>query len=171
MLNSIINTPHLTLKLATIDDITILRKIYEEALHCYTFDPGYEITSPEVILRQGALPSNDMVNNSYIYTICINNHIIGYIEMYLGFPTTDNGYIPFLYITEAYKNREYAEEILASLTDAFSNQNYKTVTVSTSIQSWKHLVFWHDCGFDTILSVETDSANDNYGRMELQFII
>ena len=46
MLNTIINTEHVTLRLASTDDTTILKKVYDEAITCFAFAPGYEITSP-----------------------------------------------------------------------------------------------------------------------------
>ena len=99
--------------------------------------------------------------------------MIGYIEVYLGFPTSDNIYIPFFYITDTYKNKAYGEDVLAYLIEAFGKQNYKTVSVYTALKTWKDLAFWQSCGFDTILSVEIDSitTEHNYVHVELQYII
>ncbi|ADZ85805.1 GNAT family N-acetyltransferase [Cellulosilyticum lentocellum] len=173
MLNTTISTEHLQLSLATLEDLMVLKKIYAEATLCYSFDTGYKITSPEVILRKGALPANHIANNSYIYCIYLKGHMIGYIEVYLSFPTSDNIYIPFFYITDPYKNKDYKEDVLACLIEAFGTENYKTVSVYTALKTWKDLAFWQSCGFDTILSVETDSTNTehSYGYIELQYII
>ena len=72
-----------------------------------------------------------------------------------------------------YKDKAYAEEILLHLTEAFGEQDFKTVSVSTSLKTWQDLAFWQSCGFDTILSVEADSitTEHSYGRVELQYII
>lgn len=171
MLSHIISTEHLQLILATSKDLMVLQKIYTEAMESYCFD--YEITSPEVILLKGALPISGKINGSYIYCIYLNGHMIGYIEIYLGFPTSDNIYIPFFYITEAYKNKAYAEDVLTHLIESFSDQNYKTVSVYTCLKTWQDLAFWQNYGFDTILSVATDSAatQHDYGHVELQYII
>ena len=173
MLNTIIKTNYVKLQLATIDDITILNKIYDEAMARYAFDPGYEITSPEVILRKGALPLDSTITDSLIYCICEDKRIIGYIELYPGFPTKDNVYISLFYITEANKNKTVSEDILLHLLAEFTNQSFKTISVSTSLKTWHDLAFWQGCGFDTILSVEADPShiNSSYGRVELQYII
>lgn len=173
MLNTTISTEYLNLSLATSEDLMVLKKIYAEAIEFYYYDSSYEITSPEVILSKGALPASHIVNNSSIYCIYLKGHMIGYIEVYLGFPISDNIYIPFFYITEAYKNKAYAEDVLVHLIDVFGAQNYKTVSVYTSLKTWQDLSFWQSCGFDTILSVEIDSitTEHSYGHVELQYII
>ncbi len=173
MLNNIINTEHVQLRVATINDITILKKIYDEAINYYSFDPGYEITSPEVILRKGALPMDNIIGECLIYCICHDKRIIGYVEIYPGFPIRDNAYISLFYITEANKNKTISEHILLHLIEEFTNNSFKTISVSTSLKSWHDLAFWHKCGFDTILSVESDqsSTNLNYGKVELQYIV
>lgn len=173
MLNTIIDTNYVKLRLATIDDITILKKIYDEAMTCYAFDPGYEITSPEVILRKGALPLDSTIGESLIYCICDDKRIIGYTELYPGFPTKDNVYISLFYITEANTNKTMSEDVLLHLLEEFTNNSFKTISVSTSLKTWHDLAFWQGCGFDTILSVEADPAliHSSYGRVELQYIV
>ncbi len=165
-----IHTKWTTLRLATIDDVTILNKIYDEALTRFAFDPGYELTSPEVILKQRALPSNDMIKDSCIYCVLKDDRIIGYIELYPGFPSMDNVYISLFYITCAHRDNKVSEDILNHLVEEFARNSYKTTHVSTSLKTWHNLSFWHHCGFDTILSVDSDEEN-HFGRIELQYII
>lgn len=164
---------NLILQLSNFSELEKLNDIHSEACVYFSFDKNHIITKPIDCLTIGDLPPNGTIGNFENLSIYEGNNLIGFMNIYKGYPLEKILYITFIYISEENRYNGYGKKIV-DIIFAYSKENgFTSIRVAVSLKNWKGLKFWNKCGFNNLtnVSIEGNFSEENYGCIELEKII
>ncbi|MDQ0360800.1 GNAT family N-acetyltransferase [Breznakia pachnodae] len=109
-------------------------------------------------ILEGDLPpvENASKENHRFKSIYLDNTIIGFIDLYLGYPTPDVLWIGLFVIDNEYQSKGYAKEVINVLGNEVRNTNYTKMGIGVYLKNWKGLNFWIKEGFNKITGMYGD---------------
>jgi len=116
------------------EEIEKLDILYEAACKFFkSIDPDPHGTPPEKCITRGCLTPNGVFVNYRILSIYVENEFIGYCDFYMGYPDDKTVYISFIYVSESYRKKGYAGQVVNTLIRQFSEENYEKVRLTVSL--------------------------------------
>lgn len=98
------------------------------------------------------------------------DELIGFTDLYFGYPTNDSAWISIFVIHEKFRNNGYAQEAIAILTEECKLHGYKKIGIGVYLKNWRALRFWTKVGFDKVTSIsgDKDYSENSYARIGLE---
>ena len=114
----------------------------------------------EKCLKNGDLPpiptaKIDKYSIKSIYTK-EDNKLIGFFDMYHGYPNEDTLYISMFLISMEYQGKGYSSEVIEMLKQEAKKHHFKKIGLGVHLKNWKGLRFWFKNGFTQINGIYGD---------------
>lgn len=119
----------------------------------------------EDCLNEGDLPpvSDADKNNYYFMTIRnLNEEIVGFFDLYHGYPDKDTVWISMFLIDKQEQRNSYGREVMEELCNQCLAAGWKFLGLAVHLKNWKGLSFWQKNGFDKLMGIYGDKEyNEN----------
>ena len=172
-LEKTIETTNLLIKDCILDDLDRLNEINENVSYIDEWT-GTKHNKEYIInsLTEGDLPPNGHIEFYKLKKIIHKEsfQIIGFIELYLGYPNNNTLWISTLFIDKIYQNLGLGIEIINEISNNTKNYDLDELAVGVHLKNWPALRFWYKCGFSEIGGIFGDrvfSAN-SYSIIQLK---
>jgi diamine N-acetyltransferase len=98
------------------------------------------------------------------------NELIGFSDLYFGYPTNDSAWISIFMIHERFRNNGYAQEAIAILSEGCRLLGFKKIGTGAYLKNWRALRFWTKVGFDQVTSIsgDKDYSEKSFARIGLE---
>jgi diamine N-acetyltransferase len=155
-------TQRLTIKDSTMDECEPLQRLNE--VSDYTSDwVGEKIESNYIFkcLTEGCLPpggKKELYQSKSIYNT-YSGQLIGFSELYHGYPEEDVFYIGWLFIHPDQQHNGYAQEFVTYILNEASVIGFSEARIGVHLKNWPALRFWTQLGFDKILGIVGDDEH------------
>lgn len=170
-----IETESLTLAEAVLDECDDLERVLlswtdKELIEGQGVESGYF----ERCINNGDLPPirDAKIDNYKFFSIYLKeeNKLIGYFDLYFGYPTDDTVWISIFVIDGSYRKKGYAQEVIDKLSQEFMKNGFCKLGVGVYLNNWRALRFWTKVGFDKVLGVfcDGDFHPDKYAIIRLE---
>lgn len=145
-------------------DIQFLNKICESwddkrLTEGHDFEPGFI----EKCINEGDLPPiSDASKERYSFKVAINKantEIIGFIDLYHGYPDSETLWISTMVIDSQHKKKGYGGEIIEAVAREAAINGYKYLGLGVYIQNLTGLRFWFKNGFEKIIDITKGDNN------------
>lgn len=113
----------------------------------------------ENCISNGDLPpikGADISNYYFMVIQRINGEIIGFFDLYHGYPNNETIWISIFMIDKNAQGNSCGEEVIKSICVECKKQGWKSIGLSVYLKNWKGLRFWTNNGFDKIIGVYGD---------------
>ncbi len=146
---------------AEINDIPKLQQICDSwtdklLVEGEEFEPNYIANC----IKNGDLPpiENAKVENYSIKAICHkkDNEIIGFFDIYQGYPSNDVLWISMFVIDRAFQKSGFGSEIIDLLSQNAKENGFKALGIGVHLKNHKAQLFWVKNRFDKILEFQYD---------------
>lgn len=99
-----------------------------------------------------------------------NNKIIGFIDIYHGYPKEKTLWISIFVLDREIKNNGFGQEVIGALTKDASETYYNKIALAVHLKNWKALRFWTKVGFDKIIGIygDKDFREDTFALIGLE---
>lgn len=96
--------------------------------------------------------------------------MIGFIELYNGFPSENNYYIGSLYIENKYQGQDFGKELIKSIINEVTCRGFKSLSLGVELKNWQAIRLWYSLGFNKITRIYGDNviAENKFMSMELE---
>jgi ribosomal protein S18 acetylase RimI-like enzyme len=158
-------TTRLIVRDSTLDDLPVLEQIDKAVAYIRDWTGWYPQDHPEdttrAALTVGNLPPGGSKEFYRLQSIRLkaNGEIIGYLEMYHGFPTPDIFYLVGLYLHPNVQGQRLGQEIMAELCQRVMQLNYLKMRLHVALKNWPALRFWTKAGFDKVIEIQGDKIH------------
>jgi ribosomal protein S18 acetylase RimI-like enzyme len=156
------HTQLLTVKDSTVDDLPELDQILTACAYIEEWSgwksENHSEKSMLSNLTEGDLPPNGSKEFFRLQSIRLHDtgRMIGFLEMYHGFPTTEIVWIVFLAIIPDCQGKGYAQELVCGLSDKVKRLGFTGMRLLVDVKNWPALRFWVQAGFDKIIQIQGD---------------
>ena len=125
------------------------------------------------ILKDGDLPPNGSKEFFRLQSIrLVSTHqLIGYLEMYHGYPTADVFWIGMFGIDPQFHGQHYGQELINRLIELVRElQGYSKIGLGVALKNWPAIRFWVNAGFDRIIKISGDKtySKDTFAFLSLE---
>jgi GNAT superfamily N-acetyltransferase len=98
------------------------------------------------------------------------DELIGFTDLYFGYPTNDSAWISIFIIREKFRNNGYAQEAIDIISEECRMLGYKKIGIGVCLKNWRALRFWTKVGFDKVTSIsgDKDYSENSYARIGLE---
>lgn len=87
------------------------------------------------------------------------DQLIGFVEVYHGYPTADIFWVGFLGIHPDYQGQGYGREFVQGLIEVVAGSGaYSAIRLGVALKNWPALHFWTGVGFDHIVEIRGDKV-------------
>ena len=159
-------TQRLRVKDSTPDDVPELQKIYDACAYIeeWTGLTATDETEQPILsaLMGGDLPPNGSKEFFRLQSVELSgtSQLIGYLQMYHGYPTADVFWVATLAIHPRFQGMGYGQELVCGLTKAVSELgDFGTIRLGVALKNWPALRFWTQAGFDKIVGIKGDKIH------------
>lgn len=137
------------------------------------FDDGYF----ERCIKEGDLPpieeadkSNYRLKSIYLKE---EKNLIGFFDMYFGYPTKDCAWISIFVIDSSYRKNGYAQEVINMISNECKKFGFSKIGIVVYLNNWRALRFWTQAGFDKVTGIFCDGEyqENKYARIKLEKIL
>lgn len=150
---------------ATIEDVAELQEIYEQSSYLGEWDghPEREEDFIRTCLSEGQLPPSGKKKNYKLKVIRLKEtgEAIGYLDLYQGYPSEIDLWLPTMIISQAHQGEGYGRETINLLTFKADEMGFKTIQLIVALKNWPAIRFWSNNGFDNIMNISGDKV---YGQ-------
>jgi len=115
-------------------------------------------------LQEGDLPPGGSKEFFRLQSIRLKAtpQLIGFAEVYHGYPTVDIFWVGFLGIHPAYQNQGYGREVVQGLIEVVAGLHaYSAIRLGVALKNWPALRFWTAAGFDRIVEIRGDKVHSD----------
>lgn len=165
-------TSKLVIKDSIIDESDKLMILYSKANKYMRVVNGTGGKSPIKCIEEGNLPNGGNKEFYKIQSIYLKESIdiIGYIEIYHGYPKKDVLYVGFLYINPEFQHKGFGQEVVKNFINEAYDAGYSRVYINIDLKNWPSLRFWTKLGFDKIIGIYGDKeyTENTYASVELE---
>jgi len=166
-------TERLIIKDSTMDECVSLQQLNEKS--DYIADWVNWKTPPDYVykgLTEGYLPpggKKEQFQSKSIY-IKSTHQLIGFSELYHGYPEKDVFYIGWLFIHPDHQHNGYAQELVDYLIGEAAKLGFTESRIGVHLKNWPALRFWTQLGFDKILCIRGDKeySEKTFSTISLQ---
>lgn len=155
-------TQRLIIKDSSMDECEALQRLNK--ISDYIADWVGEKTQPNYIykcLTDGCLPpggQKELYQSKSIYNK-YTDQLIGFSELYHGYPEEDVFYIGWLFIHPDHQHNGYAQEYVSYILQEASKIGFTEARVGVHLKNWPALRFWTRFGFDKIIGIVGDKEH------------
>lgn len=173
--NSII-TENLIIHHASIRDCDILKKICDswneqKVVEGHVTNDNYFFEC----MNNGDLPPGGIKENYSLMLIKLraNSVIVGYFDLYHGYPVFDTLWISIFVVDKNYRNRGIGKEAIGAIFKYAIDCGWSKIGIGVYLKNWSALRFWISLGFDKILSIYGDKeySVDTFSLIGLQKLL
>ena len=100
-------------------------------------------------------------DNFHIFMIYQENDLVGFIEMYAGYPNSDDLWISLFEIEKSKRRFGHGNKIILQLENEISRYNCRNLALAVDLKNFRGMKFWTKVGFKEIIGVHGDDA---YGK-------
>ena len=155
-------TERLEIRNSTMDECIVLQQLNQ--VSDYIADWVGRRTEPDYVhkcLTDGALPPGGRKEFYQAKSIYLKNsgQLIGFSELYHGYPEKEVFYIGWLFIHPDYQHNGYAQEFIKYIVCEASKIGFTEARIGVHLKNWPALRFWTQLGFDKILGIVGDSEH------------
>ncbi len=155
-------TERLTIKDSIMDECEALQQLNEAS--DYIADWVGEKVEPNYAykcLTEGCLPpggKKELYQAKSIYETS-TGQLIGFSELYHGYPEEDVFYIAWLFIHPDHQHKGYAQEFVNDILNEALMNGFTEARLGVHLKNWPALGFWTQLGFDKILGIVGDKKH------------
>ena len=84
------------------------------------------------------------------------NKLIGYFDVYFGYPDTSCVWISIFVIDEAFRKKGYAQEAISYISDVCKKNGFLKIGIGVYLNNWRALRFWTKAGFEKVFGIYGD---------------
>jgi ribosomal protein S18 acetylase RimI-like enzyme len=96
------------------------------------------------------------------------SQLIGFADIYHGYPTSDIFWVGFLGIHPTYQGQGYGREFVQGLVEEVAGLGaYSAIRLGVALKNWPALRFWTRVGFDRIVEIRGDRV---YSEQSFAFL-
>jgi ribosomal protein S18 acetylase RimI-like enzyme len=171
------NTQQLLVRNIAKEDIPNLQKILRvlhtdsnwEEISLENYDKFYF----ENIFKNPSIPpgGNSELTHNQVIIDQESNAIIGWIEFYYGYPSSDIIWIGSLFFDPIRRAKGFGKEVMTVLINQLKeNQHYQSIQLGVYLRNWGALNFWFHLGFNKIIKFtgDRDYSEKNNGKVCLE---
>jgi ribosomal protein S18 acetylase RimI-like enzyme len=134
------------------------------------FEQGYFescITEGDLPPVEGASKDNYRFKSIYLKEV---NKLIGFFDVYLGYPTRDCVWISIFVIDGTYRKKSYAQEVIKLVAEESKRSGFSKIGIGVYLNNWRALRFWTKAGFDKVKGIYGDGEYQvsKYGLIGLE---
>ncbi len=121
-------------------------------------------------LQEGDLPPGGSKEFFRLQSIRLKatRHLIGFAEVYHGYPTADVFWVGFLGIHPDQQHQGYGMEFVQGLIEVVAGlRAYSAVRLGVALKNWPALRFWTSVGFNHIVEMRGDKV---YSEQSFAFL-
>jgi GNAT superfamily N-acetyltransferase len=98
------------------------------------------------------------------------NELIGFSDLYFGYPKNDTAWISIFMIHKKFRNKGYAQEAIDIISNECILHGYKKIGIGVYLKNWRALRFWTKAGFDKVISItgDKDYSENAFARIRLE---
>jgi len=166
-------TERMIIRDAELQDVDRLQELYLMSQSTEGWIWADKLTTDYILkgINGGHLPPNGVKEFYKIQTVTHKNssEIMGFIEIYQGYPDKDVLYIATLLFCEVYRGHRYGQELVNELCKQALELGFHQARLGVTLKNWLGLYFWTKLGFDSILKFCGDKvlAEDSFALLEL----
>ncbi|MDQ7094568.1 GNAT family N-acetyltransferase [Desulfosporosinus sp. PR] len=173
LIPSLVETDRLIVRDSTMEECTALQQLNEVSDYIAAW-VGMK-TEPDYIykcLTEGCLPpggKNELYQAKSIY-IKENRKLIGFSELYHGYPEKEVFFIGWLFIHPDHQHKGYAQEFVNNVVFEASRIGFYAARVGVHLKNWPALRFWSQLGFDKIMGIigDREHSENTYSVLKLE---
>jgi diamine N-acetyltransferase len=156
-------TERLIIRNSTLEECQALQELNE--VSDYIADWVGTRTEPDYIrkcLNEGCLPPGgrkELYQSKSIYIKDSRQQLIGFSELYHGYPEKEVFYIGWLFIHPEHQQKGYAQEFVSYIISEASKIGFTEARIGVHLKNWPALRFWTQLGFDKILGIVGDKEH------------
>ena len=156
-----------------VNDIEKLNEIHRSWEH-YLKIHGEELEENHFLhsITEGDTPpiKNASKENFHIYMIYQENSLIGFIEMYAGYPDSEDLWISLFEIDKPQRRFGHGKRIIAQLAKNISEYNCKNLALAVDLKNFRGMKFWTNVGFKEVIVVNGDNSygEDKFASIALR---
>jgi GNAT superfamily N-acetyltransferase len=162
-LSHVIITKNFIINQATIEDCAILKCISEswEEQKLVVGDVIEDNYFPQCV-KDGDLPPRGIKDNYSLMIVRLkeNNSVVGYFDLYHGYPDSDMLWIGIFVVDKAFRSKGFGKEIIYAVFNEASNNGWNKIGIGVYLKNWSALRFWTSLGFDKIRGIYGDKKYD-----------
>lgn len=119
----------------------------------------------KMCINEGDLPpiKHASKDNYQLYTVMLNEQIIGYFDMYKGYPNQDSLWISVFVIDSHLAYQGHGIQVFEIIEKHLIDRKYKTLSLGVKLQNVSALKFWTKLGFNQILGIYGDGDDFTIG--------
>ncbi|MFX3635093.1 MAG: GNAT family N-acetyltransferase [Candidatus Pristimantibacillus sp.] len=154
-------------------EIGIVQELYKSSSNSSEWDGNeYDAAYINTAFHSGILPPEGIRDHFRIQTIRSRdqeNELIGFINIYYGYPFNESIYLAFLCIDKKYQKHGCGQETIKQLILEARKMEYTEIRVNVSLKNWSALRFWTQSGFNQISGIFGDKelSEDKFADIEL----
>ncbi|SHO43360.1 GNAT family N-acetyltransferase [Anaerocolumna xylanovorans] len=154
------STERLVIRKAALEDSKELNCIcasWEDKIHMEGDDFPKDYIEDCIV--NGDLPpiENADISDYYMMTIQkVNGQIIGFFDLYHGYPDKDTIWISIFVIDKEVQGKAYGQEVIKAICDECKKAGWKSIGLGVYLKNWKGLRFWSNNGFNKIMGIYGD---------------
>lgn len=84
------------------------------------------------------------------------NKLIGYFDVYFGYPTLDFVWSSIFVIDGVYRKKGYAQEVIKLIADESKRNGFSKMGIEVYLNNWRVLRFWTRAGFNKVIGIFGD---------------
>lgn len=153
-------------------EIGIVQELYKSSSNIGKWDGNeYNAAYIDTAFHSGILPPGGIRDHFQIQTIRDRDRdeLIGFLNIYNGFPINKAIYLTFLCIDKKYQKHGCGQETIKQLIIEARKMEYTEIRVNVSLKNWSALRFWTQSGFNQISGIFGDKelSEDKFADIEL----
>ncbi|WP_088225767.1 GNAT family N-acetyltransferase [Desulfosporosinus sp. FKB] len=167
-------TEEIIIRDTIVEDIDSLQEIYIQSQSTEGWTRNEEFTNDYIhnAFSKGNLPPGGMKKYYKIQSMIHkkSSKIMGFLEVYLGYPQEDVVYIGTLLFCEDYRNKGYGQEVMTEFLKQIVELGFSKARLGVTLRNWSGIYFWNKLGFDKITKYVGDKVftNDSFAILELE---
>ena len=167
------DTERMIIRDANLHDLDRLQEIHMKSQNTEAWVWQDQLITDYILnaVNNGHLPPNGTKELFKIQSITRkdSSEIIGFIELYHGYPDKKALYIGTLLLSEDYRNGGYGQEVINKLFQQAQVIGFHQIRLGVTLKNWLGIYFWTKLGFDKITKFRGDKvlAKDSFALLEL----
>lgn len=165
LLPAVWETDRLSVADSTLAEATELQQVHDACAYIEAWtgarSDSQQAESMLSALQGGDLPPGGSKEFFRLQSIRVKatTHLIGFADVYHGYPKADIFWVGFLCIHPDYQNQGYGREVVRGLTEVVAGLGaYSAIRLGVALKNWPALGFWTKVGFDRIVEIRGDKV-------------
>ena len=156
-------TSRLSVEDSTLAEATELQQVHDACAYIEAWtgalSDSQQAQSMLSALQGGDLPPGGSKEFFRLQSIRLKatSQLIGFADVYHGYPTGDIFWVGFLGIHPAYQSQGYGREAVQGLIEVVAGlKAYSAIRLGVALKNWPALRFWTAAGFNRVVEIRGD---------------